>query len=58
MRRRLLLCILLGHRRVMVVDAWGLDGTTRYASAMHPACARCGVELVDNLHDAGFQVKR
>lgn len=57
MRRRLL-CILLGHRRVMVVDAWGLDGNTRYASAMHPACARCGVELVDNLHDAGFQVKR
>lgn len=38
-----------GHHRVMVVDAWGLDGATRYVTAMHPECTRCRRELVDSL---------
>ena len=62
-----LLCALLGHRRVMVVDRvqrltpghpLAFRGAGWAVTAMHPACSRCGVELVDNLHDSGFQVKR
>ena len=65
--RARLACWLWGHRRVMVVDKvqrlvpghpLAFRGSGWAVTAMHPACSRCGVALVDHLHNAGFQVKR